>query len=530
MKRIILYLVLFMALITAHTFMARLKCYAYSNSRMIDNVVFDNTNSMNEASIQNFLASKGPCLVNYSSADFTWNGSSWTYGGSIPASRVIYKAAQQWGINPQVIITTLQKEESLISGTSCDGWRYSSAMGYGCPDSGGCNSNYAGFTKQVLWGSWQLAFGRHRSEGDGNLGWDGDGNITYYGYMTVGSRARCLGCQVIYYDGNAQIDGQLISLFNGATASLYSYTPHLNQSFPRIFEGWFGPAVIDKCTDSAGPLIGGVTFRKIQPRIDQAALILYSGTSRNCIESHAWNIGVTSWASQISTNVPIADPANALVYFADVNGDGIDDPVLAVFSLTGSGRLEFHVWNRDMQTWSSHIISNLPQGVLSGGRIAFADVDGDGRDEPVLILMTNTASNKVEFHVWNNDMQTWRWHVASNLPGINTADGSIEFGDVDGDGRDEPVLIGYRNQGSGKVEFHTWGPGWGVWKYHTPSNLSSIDPSNGYIAFADVDGDGLDNAVLVGVRNTGSGRIEFHTWDVGVTSWKYHTASNLTSF
>lgn len=214
----------------------------YSNNNMIDNEVFDDVNSMTEAQIQSFLASKGPCLANYYDVDPNWNGSTWSYSGSVLASHIIYKSAQMWGLNPQVILATLQKEESLITGTSCDAWRYQSAMGYGCPDSGGCNSKYAGLTHQVLWGSWQLMFGRQRA--DGNTAWDGDGGITYVGYMTQGNRARCDGCTVNYYDGYATIDGQSLYLDNGATASLYNYTPHLNQSFPGIFESWFGPVTL----------------------------------------------------------------------------------------------------------------------------------------------------------------------------------------------------------------------------------------------------------------------------------------------
>lgn len=211
----------------------------YSNSNLMDDAVFDSVNTMNESQIQSFLASKGPCLANYHDVDPTWNGTSWSYSGSVAASHIIYKAAQQWGLNPEVIIATLQKEESLITGTSCDAWRYNSAMGYGCPDSGGCNPKYAGFTRQVLWGSWQLKFSKERSYG--NTAWDGDGDITYVGLMTQGNRARCDTCNTVYFDGYATIDGQSIYLANGTTAALYTYTPHLGQSFPGIFESWFGP-------------------------------------------------------------------------------------------------------------------------------------------------------------------------------------------------------------------------------------------------------------------------------------------------
>jgi hypothetical protein len=226
----------------------------YSNSHLIDDGVFDNVSTMNEAQIQAFLVSKGSCLASYNDVDPTWTGNTWTYTGSVSAAHTIYKVSQQWGINPQVLLATLQKEQSLITGTSCVAPQIISAMGYDCPDSGTrydypaigvtgtCVSHQknAGFARQVLWAGWQLKFGKERSEG--NTAWDGDGDITYVGYMTQGTFKRCAAsyCPPVAFDGNATIDGQLIHLENGATASLYAYTPHLGQSFPGIFEGWFG--------------------------------------------------------------------------------------------------------------------------------------------------------------------------------------------------------------------------------------------------------------------------------------------------
>lgn len=255
----------------------------YTQTRLMDDTVFNNVGSLNASQVADFLAARpGPftklaspstCLSGYSSQNFYWDGTKWHYGSDsdwntawgaaqVPASTIIAQAAQNWGINPEVIIATLEKEESLIAGSSCDGWRYNSAMGYGCPDSGGCNPKYAGFTKQVLWGAYQLEFGEQRAYG--NVHWDGDETIKYYGYMTQGVRARCgavggacssADTQGVYYDGYASIDGQSTLMENGATASLYTYTPHLGNSTPVYFEQWFGPAVVALAKVSGQPQI-----------------------------------------------------------------------------------------------------------------------------------------------------------------------------------------------------------------------------------------------------------------------------------
>lgn len=213
---------------------------AFNKNNIIDNAIFDNSQTMTVNDIQNFLNGfPNSCLKNYSSP---YPNDYFSYGSNVSAARVIRRAADLWGINPQVILTTLEKEQSLVSGgVGCASWQYNSAMGMGCPDGGQCPApEYRGFSQQVTKGSWLLMFTRQRSEG--NTAWNGDGSITYYGRMTAGYRARVQGGATSYYDGYTTIDGSSVYLSNGATASLYTYTPHFhgNQNFDLIFERWFG--------------------------------------------------------------------------------------------------------------------------------------------------------------------------------------------------------------------------------------------------------------------------------------------------
>ncbi|HET7713092.1 MAG TPA: hypothetical protein VFK94_00815, partial [Patescibacteria group bacterium] len=206
---------------------------AYSNNRMIEDQIFDDLGRMNESQIRGFLegteanprlAGGSPCLKAHTNINFHWDGSNWNYGdgtksqngqlvaatwntawgpAQLPAYSIIGKTAAMWGFNPQVILSTLQKEQSLVWGTNCSSTRFNSAMGYDCPDSGGlydypargvsgtcvAHERYVGFTRQVLWGSWQLKFAKERSIG--NTGWNGDSGLVYGGYMTQGTYRRC---------------------------------------------------------------------------------------------------------------------------------------------------------------------------------------------------------------------------------------------------------------------------------------------------------------------------------------------------
>lgn len=257
----------------------------FNRSNVIDNAVFDNYNSMTAAQINNFLNNFPNSCISPNSGfraidpiGYSPSG-GYIYGGFTSAGQVIYDAAQAYHINPQVLLVTLQKEQSLVAGGSgiCNDpsqHPYAAAVGYGCPDSGTrysysnvnlydrngvmvtnvgptCvnSASKAGFTQQVIRAAWLLKFGEQRSQG--NINWaeihgswnnSDDPQTCYGGPMTQGTFKICPGGSSTYYSGNYTIDGTSIYLQNGATASLYWYTPHFNgnQNFFNLFTNWFG--------------------------------------------------------------------------------------------------------------------------------------------------------------------------------------------------------------------------------------------------------------------------------------------------
>ena len=231
--------------------------HGYSNTRLMDDAVFDNVGSMNEQQIRTFINSRPSSCLATSGAIFPEPKDYFTYGpNTVDAARVIYLAAQYSDINPQVILATLQKEQTLITrvgcfeGTSTIDSR-NKAMGQGCPDGGACPAPaYAGFHQQVMKGAWQLKFNKERAVG--NVEWGANGSIVYPEPYTEGNRKNCSTCSLVYRDGYKSIDGQLIKLETGATASFYRYTPHLGQAFPGIFESWFGPTILPTYSSQYG--------------------------------------------------------------------------------------------------------------------------------------------------------------------------------------------------------------------------------------------------------------------------------------
>lgn len=253
----------------------------FNKNLLITDSVFNKDTSMTASQIDAFLNSfPSSCIstknkftaiepTGYNPTD------GFKYGSAVSAGKIIYNAAQAYDLNPQVLLATLQKEQSLVSGTAgCSKLRYVGAMGYGCPD-GGKTYNYssgnfyyingvkvtsvngtcvntkdkAGFTQQVIRGAWLLKFGQQRSLGNVNWAivrgsWNNsdDPDMCYGGPMTKGTFKRCKNGSSVIYDGYTTIDGGSVFMGSGATAALYWYTPHLhgNQSFVSIYEGWFG--------------------------------------------------------------------------------------------------------------------------------------------------------------------------------------------------------------------------------------------------------------------------------------------------
>ncbi len=236
-----------------------------THSDLIDDRIFDNYNSMSANGIDVWLDNNfgsTSCISTdrgFSAPDPTgYNPSQgFLYGGNVSAGQVIFDAAQAYSVNPQVILATLQKESSVVSGTASYGCQYiNTAMGYDCPDSGSCPGNPAtesGFSKQVIHAAWLFSFGRQRSEGNTSWnvqkpGWNNsdDPNTCYRGPMTTGSFKQCSSdASPVSYDGYTTIDGTSTHMDTGATAAFYWYTPHFagNDNFDAIFTNWFGSPV-----------------------------------------------------------------------------------------------------------------------------------------------------------------------------------------------------------------------------------------------------------------------------------------------
>lgn len=222
----------------------------FNAGNIISDAVFYDSATMTEAQIQSFLESKVSscrsgytCLKDYyvQTRSIAASAMCEAYsGGEMErASRVIYKVSKACGINAQVLIVMLQKEQGLVTSTAPSSWAYQAAMGQGCPDTAGCDTYYYGFFNQMYGAARQLKI---------------------YTVYPTSFNYQAGRTNTIYWHPNASCGTSQVYIENQATANLYIYTPYRpnaaalaagygtgdgcssygNRNFYNYFTDWFG--------------------------------------------------------------------------------------------------------------------------------------------------------------------------------------------------------------------------------------------------------------------------------------------------
>lgn len=262
------------------------KVGAYQHGYLIDDAIFLDAKSMNASQIQTFLNSKSGVLKSRSfkldcdapgiggTAKQLYIQAGASCGSTVPASQIIYYTAQVYGVNPKVIIATLQKEQSLITDSSPSARAINQAMGYACPTSGVCDSS-SSFFWQIDNGTWVLRFHFERARKNNNWwytssSWTcGTAKTNYYSPNLYPRQ------NVKFYDPYSKVHYVTVYIQNAATSAFYCYTPHVfnnhsnsphpddaknprcysmhpasgskgrcytgSYNFVKAYENWFGP-------------------------------------------------------------------------------------------------------------------------------------------------------------------------------------------------------------------------------------------------------------------------------------------------
>lgn len=219
---------------------------------IIDDSIFYDSSSMDANAVQSFLNAQVPkcaaaaytCLNGYGVPTETraadrYCTSSYQGAAYQTAAQIIDGVARACGLNQRVLITLLQKEQGLVTSPAPSRYAFAAATGMSCPDTAGCDPQFAGFFYQVYFAARQLQVYRL--------------NPASFGYQA----GRVNNVRL---HPDAACGTQPVYIANQATASLYIYTPYTpnsaaltnlygsgdacssygNRNFWRIFSDWFG--------------------------------------------------------------------------------------------------------------------------------------------------------------------------------------------------------------------------------------------------------------------------------------------------
>jgi len=253
----------------------------FNPGNIISDAQFYSSNTMTVGQVQAFLNAKVPncqsgytCLKNYR-ADSSYQPARAAGCAVYPgpanqsAAEIIWQVSSVCGINPQVMLVLLEKEQGLVSRTSPTAAIYRKATGFGCPDTAVCDSVYYGFFNQVYNAAYQYK---------------------KYQASPGGRNFQAGRWNTIQWHPNAACGTSQVYIENQATAGLYIYTPYRpnngalsnmygtadgcssygNRNFFRIFTDWFGNTQ------------GGGDFARTA---DNGALYLLSGTRKYPVAS-----------------------------------------------------------------------------------------------------------------------------------------------------------------------------------------------------------------------------------------------------
>ncbi|MGV8972739.1 MAG: hypothetical protein ACOH10_10490 [Rhodoglobus sp.] len=223
---------------------------------IISDYLFYNTGAMTQAQIQTFLDGKcttNNCIDNVKTTTSTRAATNMcpaTYTGASneTTAAIIYKVQKSCGISAKVILVTLQKEQGLVTLQNPSALKLRKAMGYGCPDTSVCDSNYYGLFNQIYSAASQLKrYGLRTSD-----------NLSFRTKYQIGIPYN------IALHPSATCGTKKVTVRNKATTALYYYTPYTpnpqalanlagtgnscssygNRNFWRYYNSWFGSTLL----------------------------------------------------------------------------------------------------------------------------------------------------------------------------------------------------------------------------------------------------------------------------------------------
>lgn len=509
---------------------------SYNPAYLISDNDFTNTSSMSVSAIQAFLVSENSglqrvtdvenCNPTTPTAPDPYASSYYAdCGQTASAAQIFYDAGQAYGINPQALMATTEKEQSLITTPNPTSSQINCAMGY---DS--CHAD-TGFFNQVDNGAW--AFRRDIQLMDGN---------SYWGYSPAsypcGSASSLYstglypGATVTFADPGGTAETE--TLANSATAALYCYTPYVgpysttgysgSYNFVIYYEDWWGADASPCYNDS--DVNGEPTSASIIPfnfagsgnNLDDYSLLLQNNTGSYCVELHGLTVPAgSSWYNHVATGMKVTNSSQGQILPFQYEPSS-PDTLLYVNYGGGGNNVNVHEFSPDLTEMPGYYDTNtnLAGVTASEGTFVTGHLMGNNQDQLAYIVYDG-SSGHVEVHVFNPALNQGAgyYDVVTNLPPVTASQGMFVTGDFLGNGRDQLAYILYDGS-SGHVEIHIFNPGLNqaVGYDDIVTDLPAFNPADGtFIAGNFLGHSNVEQLALVLYNGTNSGNVEVHLFN-----------------
>lgn len=332
----------------------------------------------------------------------------------------------------------------------------------------------------------------------GNSGW------TNWGQIATGQGTGA-DIRIADFNGDGKADYMIV---DPVTGSLHLF---LNNGTDHAGKGGW----IDEGKVAAGEA-PGANVRMVDINGDGYADYLVVDPNTGAID--AWlNVGGDSPGSHGWQSMGrIAYGVGALganVQLADINNDGWAD-YLVVDPATGAVKAYLNQGG-DSSSWTWKNLDQIAHGLGTGVvRIAFADLNGDGRADYLLIANSNGHTDASLNNGGDPTITgTGGWISAGRIAygiGATSSTATIQFADIDGDGKADYLAVdnvtgaitAARNQGQNSSAPGDWS--WG------PNTLIAygIGAPGTSVRLADIDGDG--KADYIALNSAGGMTVAFN--------------------
>jgi len=256
--------------------------------------------SMSASDIQSFLDAQSGPLKSVVTTGWIDPATGKTQIGhsAKSASQIIWDAAKSWNLNPKVILSTLQKEQSLITtSNSANAARLVKAMGCGVygidPKTGLTINRYPGFGNQIWNGARVLStyeITYHWVSGMSKA-------VTAYKYVDA---TRTVDGVVQHYQKRVSYTKTIVPK-NASTFALYTYTPYYPQKLVwDVYVRYFG--------DPQTPARMRPVYRFKSRTTGSLYYTMSEGTRYTMIstQSHDWSYDGTVFTVDASSTTNIA--------------------------------------------------------------------------------------------------------------------------------------------------------------------------------------------------------------------------------